>query len=49
MFAVFDIAEIRHQLDESRTGLAVLAAVIAAAHLAAAATAGLSTRAAGPP
>ena len=38
VFAVFDIAEISHQLDESRTGLAVLAAVIAAVHLAAAAT-----------
>ena len=49
MFAVFDIAEIRHQLEESHTGIAALAALVAAAHLAAAATAGLSTRAAGPP
>jgi hypothetical protein len=44
VFAVFDVAEIAHQLDESRNGLAVLAGVIAAGHLAAAATAGLSTR-----
>ena len=44
MFAVFDIAEISHQLDESRTGLAVLAGVIAAVHLGAAAAGGLSTR-----
>jgi hypothetical protein len=44
VFAVFDVAEIVHQLDESRAGLVVLAAVIAAGHLAAAATAGLSTR-----
>jgi Flp pilus assembly protein TadB len=43
-FAVFDIAEIGHQLDESRTGLAVLAGVLAAGHLAATGTAGLSTR-----
>jgi hypothetical protein len=38
-FAVFDIAEVRHQVNESRTGLAVLAAVIAAVHLAGAAAA----------
>jgi hypothetical protein len=44
VFALFDVAEIAHQLDESRNGLAVLAGVIAAGHLAAAATAGLSTR-----
>lgn len=44
VFAAFDVAEIAHQLDEPQTGLAVLAAVIAAGHLAAAATAGLSTR-----
>jgi hypothetical protein len=43
VFAVFDVAEVAHQLDESRNGLAVLAGVIAAGHLAAAATAGLST------
>ena len=44
IFAVFDVAEITHQIDESRTGLAVLAAAIAAVHVAAAATAGLSNR-----
>jgi len=44
VFAVFDVAEIAHQLDDSQTGLAVLAGVIAAGHLAAAAGAGLSTR-----
>jgi hypothetical protein len=44
VFAVFDVDEIAHQLGESRNGLAVLAGVIAAGHLAAAATAGLSTR-----
>jgi hypothetical protein len=35
VFAVFDIAEVGHQIDESRTGLAVLAAVVATGHLAA--------------
>jgi Flp pilus assembly protein TadB len=35
VFAVFDVAEAAHQLDESQTGLVVLAAVIAAGHLAA--------------
>ena len=49
VFAVFDIAEIRHQLEESHTGIAALAAVVATAHLAAAVTAGLSTRATSPP
>jgi hypothetical protein len=44
VFALFDVAEIAHQLDETRYGLAVLAGVIAAGHLAAAATAGVSTR-----
>jgi hypothetical protein len=34
-FAVFDVAEVLHQLDESRTGLAVLAAVVASGHAAA--------------
>ena len=37
-FAVLDIAEIAHQVDESDTGLAAPAAVIAAGHLAAAAS-----------
>jgi hypothetical protein len=36
LFTVFDIAEVLHQLDESRTGYAVLAAVIAAGHVLAA-------------
>jgi hypothetical protein len=35
-FAVLDLAELAHQVDESKAGLAVLAAVIAAAHLVAA-------------
>jgi hypothetical protein len=35
-FAVLDVAEMLHQLDKSETGLAVLAAVIALAHLLAA-------------
>jgi hypothetical protein len=47
VFAVFDIAEILHQLDESRTGLAILATVIAGTHVAGATTAGVSTRTAG--
>jgi hypothetical protein len=38
-FAVLDIAEVSHQLDEDRTGLAVLAATIAAMHAATAALA----------
>lgn len=36
LFAVLDIAEVAHQLDESRAGYAVLAIVIAAGHVAAA-------------
>ncbi len=39
MFAVFDIAEITHQIKESRAGLAVLAASIAVVHLMTAAVA----------
>jgi len=46
LFALFDIAEVFHQLDESRTGLAILAVVIAAGHAAAAALAGRSAFAA---
>jgi hypothetical protein len=38
-FAILDIAEVGHQLDEDRTGLAVLAATIAALHAAATALA----------
>lgn len=33
VFVVFDVAEIAHQLNESRAGLAVLAAAIAVVHL----------------
>ena len=39
-FAVFDFAEIAHQSNESRTGIAILAAFVAALHLATAAAAG---------
>jgi hypothetical protein len=35
-FAVFDVREVFHQADESKTGLAVLAGIVAALHLAAA-------------
>jgi hypothetical protein len=38
-FVVFDGAEVAHQLDEGRTGLAALAGVVAALHAAAAALA----------
>lgn len=38
-FAVFDLAEVAHQLDESATGLAAVAALVGAAHLAVAAIA----------
>lgn len=44
-FAVLDIAEGAHQIDESKTGLAVLAGVIAAGHLASAAASSLALRA----
>jgi hypothetical protein len=39
-FAALDIREVFHQADIDETGLAVLAAIIAALHLAAAAVAG---------
>lgn len=42
LFAVVDIAEFFRQLDESRTGLAILAMTIAAGHTVAAACAGRS-------
>jgi len=42
LFMVFDIAEVSHQLDESRTGLAILAVVIAVGHAGAAVLAGSS-------
>jgi hypothetical protein len=44
-FAALDIREIVHQADESRAGLAVLAATIAALHLIAAGAAALMLRA----
>jgi hypothetical protein len=40
LFALFDIAEVIHQLDESRTGLAVLAVIVAVCHVGAATLAG---------
>jgi hypothetical protein len=45
-FAVLDVREIVHQTNESNTGLAILAAIIALLHLAAAAIATLMIRAA---
>src|SRR3954469_839883 len=50
VFAALAIREVAHQIDESRTGLAVLAVLVAALHLAAAALAAraaLSARHAG--
>jgi hypothetical protein len=38
-FTAFDLREVAHQAGESRTGLALVAALVAALHLAAAATA----------
>lgn len=43
-FAALDVREIVHQSDESRTGLALLAGLVAALHLAAAATGAQMTR-----
>jgi hypothetical protein len=43
-FAVLDVAEVLHQLDESRAGVAVIAVIVAALHLAAAGTAGAMLR-----
>lgn len=39
-WAVLDIREVVHQIDESRTGIAVVAAAVAVLHLAAAAVSG---------
>lgn len=39
-FAVLDVAEVLHQLDESRAGVAVVATFVAALHLAAVGAAG---------
>ena len=44
VFAAFDVGEVVRQLDESRSGGAALAAVVAAGHLAAAGAAWLSGR-----
>ena len=44
LFAALDVREVFHQVDESRTGLAVLAGVVAALHLAAAVAIGLLGR-----
>jgi hypothetical protein len=44
VFAVLDVREVLHQVDESRTGLALLAGAVAALHAAAAAVAGRMTR-----
>ena len=44
LFVVLDVREIFHQTDERATGLALLAAVVAALHLAAATAAGLLAR-----
>jgi hypothetical protein len=44
LFAVLDIREISHQLDEHRTGLVALAGAVAALHLSAAAAIGLIAR-----
>ena len=40
LFTVLDVREVLHQLDESRTSLALLATLVAALHLSAAAVAG---------
>jgi hypothetical protein len=43
-FAVLDVREVFHQLDEDKTGLAMLAALVAALQLAAAGLAGARTQ-----
>jgi len=40
-FAVFDIREVVHQLDESRAGLVVIASALAVIHLGIASTSAL--------
>ena len=44
VWAVLDVREVVHQLDESRTGIALLAIGAALLHLAAAAVAPLAVR-----
>ncbi len=46
VFGVLDVREVFHQHDESNTGLAVLAGVIAGLHFAAAGVAALMARSA---
>jgi Flp pilus assembly protein TadB len=48
LFAAFDVAEILHQLDESKRELAALAAVVAGCHAAAAAASGRTAAAVRP-
>lgn len=48
-FAVLDVNEVFHQLDEDRDGLALLAVLVAALHLASAAVAGLLASRGGEP
>ena len=43
-WALLDVREVLHQLEESRTGIAVVAMIVAALHLAATAVSGLLTR-----
>ena len=44
-FAVLDVAEVVHQLDTSRAGLAIIAAIVAVLHLGASGTSGAMLRA----
>jgi len=48
MFGALDIREVFHQHDEAKTGLAVLAGIVAALHLAAAGVGGRMARTARP-
>jgi hypothetical protein len=44
LFAALDVREVFHQLDEDKTGLATLAVLVAAVHLAAAGLASARTQ-----
>jgi hypothetical protein len=48
-WGLLDVREVVHQLDESRTGLALVATSVAVLHLAAAAVSGRLARRAGAP
>jgi hypothetical protein len=48
LFALFDVLELAHQLDESNTGRAVLAGIVAALHVAVALVAVSSLRSSPP-